>query len=442
MTSLPKVLIFGQPFNSRHGGGITLSNLFRGWDREKIAVAATGHVMNNVTTDVCDKYYQLGAGEFKWQFPFNLMQRKFQSGVLSFEDGFQSSPARKKSEFRYTLVNKFFYPTLEWLGIFHGSARINFSDNLKKWLTDFGPELVYLQVSTRDTMLFAMELLDYLKVPSVIHIMDDWPSTISNKGILRKYWHNRIDREFKDLLDRTNLFLSISDAMSAEYKKRYDKDFIAFHNPIDIQFWTQKSKTSNKLTADYVKILFSGRIGIGVGESLIDLGKVVESLNNEGAKIKLHIQSPSNDYKILDKLRNLRSVIINPIAEYKELPAIFSNADILAITNDFDKKSIDYLRYSMPTKASEYMISGTPILVYSDSETAVSRFFKDNNCGCCVTERHPGKLKDAIKIIIEDEKYRQEISTKAFMIASELFDAETVRANFRKLLISSCLKNK
>jgi hypothetical protein len=37
----PKVLIFGQPFNNKHGGGITLSNLFSGWDKDKIAVAAT-----------------------------------------------------------------------------------------------------------------------------------------------------------------------------------------------------------------------------------------------------------------------------------------------------------------------------------------------------------------------------------------------------------------
>lgn len=75
--SLPKVLIFGQPFNNTHGGGITLSNLFKGWEKDKIAVAATGHLMYNVTTDVCDIYYQLGNKEFKWRFPFNLIQRNF-----------------------------------------------------------------------------------------------------------------------------------------------------------------------------------------------------------------------------------------------------------------------------------------------------------------------------------------------------------------------------
>jgi len=28
-------------------------------------------------------------------------------------------------------------------------------------------------------------------VPSVIHIMDDWPSTISKKGIFKNYWEKK-----------------------------------------------------------------------------------------------------------------------------------------------------------------------------------------------------------------------------------------------------------
>jgi hypothetical protein len=80
-----KVLIFGQPFNNFTGGGITLTNLFKGWPKEKIAVAYMGHGLYNVTTDVCDIVYQLGIEEYKWVFPFNLIQRKFQSGLKKFD---------------------------------------------------------------------------------------------------------------------------------------------------------------------------------------------------------------------------------------------------------------------------------------------------------------------------------------------------------------------
>lgn len=425
-----------------HGGGITLSNLFRGWDVDKIAVVATGHVMYSVTTDICTNYYQLGRDEFKWKFPFNNIQRKFPSGPMSIVNFTEQKTKSKKKALRRVIVNRVFYPVLEWLGLFHSLANLRMTPGLKKWLADFDPELIYLQVSTRDTILFARELKGYLKVPSVIHVMDDWPSTISKNGILKKYWGRKIDREFRELMDGTDLFLSISDAMSSEYKKRYDKDFIPFHNPIDIQFWTQQTKSGYRLKGEHVKVLFSGRIGIGVGESLLDLSHAIESLNLDGIKVKLYVQSTSKDNKTLNKLRESKNVVINPIADYSELPKIFSEADILAITNDFDQESVDYLRYSMPTKASEYMISGTPIIVYSHAETAVSRFFTSNECGHCVNERNLDQLKNGLALLIKNEQYRQGLSNNAIKIASEHFDANTVRLEFRNLLKNTSLISK
>ncbi len=52
MNNYPRILIFGPPFNNFTGGGITLSNLFKGWPKDRIAVASTGHVLNNIRTDV------------------------------------------------------------------------------------------------------------------------------------------------------------------------------------------------------------------------------------------------------------------------------------------------------------------------------------------------------------------------------------------------------
>ena len=78
---LPKVLIIGQPFNNNSGGGITQANLFAGWDKDKVAVVCTDHMFNNLNPGICDTYYVLGSEEYKWSFPFNLLQRKVSSGV-------------------------------------------------------------------------------------------------------------------------------------------------------------------------------------------------------------------------------------------------------------------------------------------------------------------------------------------------------------------------
>jgi glycosyltransferase involved in cell wall biosynthesis len=438
---LPRVLIFGQPFNNRHGGGITLSNLFRGWDKDKLAVAATGHVMTHVSTEVCELYYQLGYEEFKWRFPFNIIQKRFKSGVLEPGGGNDIPKSVRKRGSRYFIVNSIFYPAMEWLGLFHSAARLKFSPGFMTWIGDFRPQLLYFQVSSLDTIIFAIQLKQYLGVPAVIHMMDDWPSTISSRGPFRKVWQKRIDREFRTLLGMMDLCLSISDAMSSEYKKRYNQNFHPFHNPIDISVWGKYRRTSYKLRESGIRILYSGRIGPGITDSLIEIAEAVEELYRGGLSVRFHIQSPAADKTVVKRLQNYGCTVINPVAEYTSLPEIYAGADILVIANDFDSKGLSFLRYSMPTKASEYMISGTPVLVYSPDETAVSRFFSDHGCGLCVTEHGTRALISALRLLISDEALRSELGTKAASVATDSFDGEIKRREFKELLTKTACLN-
>jgi glycosyltransferase involved in cell wall biosynthesis len=434
-SSFPRVLIFGQPFNNFSGGGITLTNLFKGWPKEKISVTYLGHGLQNVTTDVCDIYYQLGREEHKWKFPFNLIQKDFPSGLKSFEGKKGTTVGFIQKGLRYKVVTGYFYPFLRWLGLIHTATTISVSERFKEWLSEFKPEILYLQVAALDEILFAREIIDYLNIPSVIHVMDDWPSAISDKGLFRKYWSGRIDREFKSLLDIVNLHLCISDAMSEEYLTRYKKRFIPFHNPIEIERWSPYIKKDLSIDRNNVRILYSGRIGDnGIVGSIIEVASAIDSMNGNESKIKLYIQTPTTNSVILNLLRKHKSVIINDIADYSEIPRIFSDADILLLANDFDPHGIKYLRFSMPTKASEYMISGTPVLLYTPEIAAVSKFFSMNECGHCITKQNREEIINGIHQLVNDEEYRKKLSNSAVRLAMERFNANTVRDDFQRLL--------
>jgi len=93
----------------------------------------------------------------------------------------------------------------------------------------------------------------------------------------------------------------------------------------------------------------------------------------------------------------------------------------------------------MPTKASEYMISGIPILVLAPRETAISQFFTQHECGFCVSTKSSVELSEAMAFLIDNEDYRNKISTNAVKIAMARFDVSIVRDEFQKLLIN--LKN-
>jgi glycosyltransferase involved in cell wall biosynthesis len=436
MNNYPRILIFGPPFNNFTGGGITLSNLFKGWPKDRIAVASTGHVLQDLSTDVCDTYYLLGKNEQRWMFPFNLLQRSFPSGLIAFNESSNVPRDRSGASLRRILVDNYFYPVMQWFGLIHFLSKISFSKQFLEWLDTYNPEILYIQVTTREDILFSLKLCDFLGIPAVIHNMDDWPSTISNKGLFKNCLSAKIDREFRQLLKRMDLCLSISNAMASEYMRRYNREFKPFHNPIETKAWQPFCKTNFRLHDDHVRILYSGRIGVGITESLVEVANVINEINHSWGNIKLYIQSPSSDYEVRSRLQKFDCIVLNPVVEYSQLPVLFSQADLLLIANDFDKEGIDYLKYSMPTKVSEYMISGTPILIYASGETAVSKFFKDCECGCCVTAQDPEKLDAALKLLTNDEEYRKKLSQNAVKTAMDLFDAEKVTNDFQQLIIN------
>lgn len=371
--ALPKVLIIGQPFNNDTGGGITLTSLFNGWDREKLAVACSGYLLlDNIDTNVCNTYFQLGYKEHKWRFPFNILQRKYTSGLLKFDEKRIQNMTIEKSGLRIRFIMEVFYPFLEFIGLYQYMFRTKLSDDFCTWLDEFKPDVIYDQPSTRDGILFCLDVHSYLRKPLILHMMDDWPSTISDKGIFKRYWHRKIDQEFRRLLDRTSILMSISHEMGREYKTRYGKDFITFHNAIDLDFWNRNQRRSYELDKNPA-ILYAGRIGLGIESSLELFVKAIEQINEENnMSVKFMLQTQDEP----DWTADYKSVTHNKFVSYSDLPRVFSEADFLLLPYDFTSESIKYIKYSMPTKAPEYMVSGTTIIIFAPEETAIVKYAK------------------------------------------------------------------
>ena len=432
---LPKTLIIGQPFNNDFGGGITQANLFGGWDKNKIAVVCTDHMFNNLNYEICDTYYILGKEEYKWVFPFNLLQRSVSSGqrIVKAETNKFTAPASSgKSKLRARMVDKYFYPFLEYVGLFHCISKLVLSEKLKKWIDEYKPDVIYAQAPTRELVLFCSLMQAYIKKPMVYHVMDDWPSTISQKGPFKNYWHKKIDRELKELISKSITLLSISHAMAEEYKKRYGRDFITFHNPIEIDFW-KKNQRTNYALGQSPAVLYAGRIGPGIEITLETLAKAIDKLNKQfNRSVQFFLQTKDKPSWV----ENYTCVQHKPLVAYSELPRVFAEADFLYLPYDFTIDSIRYIKYSMPTKAPEYMMCGTPIIVFGPGETALVKDAQQNNWAKVVTENNIEMLADAINNLVTDENLRKQITANAIRIAETNYNSVKIRNEFREVISS------
>ncbi len=430
--SLPKTLILGQPFNNNFGGGITQANLFAGWGKDKIAVVCTDHMFNNLNTEICDTYYILGSDEYKWSFPFSLLQRDVTSGEIKVKPVNGNTAASAAPGLRTKLIDKYFYPFLEYAGLFHRMSKITLSERFCKWLDDYNPDVIYAQATTREAVLFCQLVKEYVKKPMIYHVMDDWPSTISQKGPFKNFWHKKIDKELRALIDKSTILLSISQDMAEEYKKRYGRDFTTFHNPIEIDFWKSHQRNNYELTSTPV-ILYAGRIGPGIDSSLETIAKAIEKLNGQFNRTVQFVLQTKDKPTWVD---NYSCVRHKGMVAYSELPKAFAEADFLYLPYDFSEESIRFIKFSMPTKAPEYMMSGTPILMFGPGETALMKDGLRNNWAKVVTENSIDALADAINDLVTNGALRKQIAETAIRIAETNYNSVKIRNQFKEVISS------
>jgi glycosyltransferase involved in cell wall biosynthesis len=443
----PKVLIIGQSFDRITGGGITLSNLFAGWDRNRIAVVSFN--IDTTQTSICTNCYQIGNDEKRWCFPFNYLERKVVSGSTAYSKQ-HSDTKHSNTQVVHTklrqmtmreLLKNTFLSSLHFIGIYNVLYELRVSERFIAWVQDFKPDMIYTQLSTLALIRFIDELHRLIGVPIAIHIMDDWPETIASRGMLSVYWKKVIDREFRALIYKSSVLMSISQAMNEQYKIRYGQDFIPFHNPINLSHWSRYSKADWSYDGTF-KILYAGRVGLGVYNALLDIVEAVDRLIDLGYDIIIEIQSTNLSEQAKRRLQGFKNVIINPILRYEQLPQKLTSMDLLVIPMDFDLRGLKFIRLSMPTKASEYMASGTPVLVYAPEETALSIYAKNERWGYVVNSRCSVQLCNAIKELYSNKPLREKLGSRALELAQKNHDAVEVRKEFHKVLIDCLTQRK
>ena len=431
----PKVLILGQTFNKNDGGGVTMSNLFTGWPKDKLAVASNANLTSDLDTSVCNTYFQLAYNNKLHPFPLNIVLPKIKCGIVPTGNNNNKHTKENKTvkNGKYKILYGWLLTALHFLGLYNIFYKLKITPEFSQWVKRYNPDIIYTQLASLELIRFTKEIHTLMKKPVVIHMMDDWPSTISKKGLFKNFWNKKIDQELRLLLDKTTLLLSISDLMAQEYKERYGKGSVTFHNPIEIDFWKAHQKQNYKLNGMPV-ILYAGRIGTGVQTCLETMASAIDQINmNSNENIQFVLQTKDKPSWI----ENYKCIKYKSPVAYSELPKIFAEANFLYLPYDFSPESIKFIKYSMPTKAPEYMASGTPIIIFAPANTAIVKDAQAGNWAKVIVQNDINILGEAIKSLINNETLRKQIGTNAVNIAERKYNANIIRNQFKKIIAST-----
>jgi len=418
---LPRVLVVtSNNFNLVNGGGITLTNLFRGWPHDRLANVHEDTLPEEHS--VCRTFYRLTEEEIRWVWPFSLIRawygRKKQQAISS------GGPAPGPDSYGWLSRTK------RVMG--EGAPkRARLTPALIEWVETFRPTLLYGFLGSLEQITLIRSLAARFSLPMVVHMMDDWPAVLHTSGLLSPIMGPLIRHELRSVLKDARARLAICDEMCEEYQRRYGYEFRSFQNALDPAQWLPHARNEWHAGAPFIVRYVGSILPDAQKESLGDIARATAGLSNAGRKIQLRIHAPRTDADYLRRL-NLPSdaLSIEGLPDAALVPRLLAESDLLVLPYNFDERSARYIRLSLPTKAPAYMMSATPILVYAPADVATARYAAREGWAYVVSTQGGPAVTTALTVLMDDPSLRERLGRQAQTVALARHDAEKVRAAF------------
>jgi len=419
------LLLTPEAFNKVTGAGITFSNLFAGWPKDEIAVIHRDVVP--VTEDICAQYYRLTDREVHWWGWLRYITKANLFGVSQ-----KDLTARQHRGWLKSALKP-----IKMLIFGDGiPEQVHLTPELETWIKEFSPTAIYTIMGSNAMMELAERLRVRFRLPLVIHIMDDWVSVLYRGGLLSPWQSKKKERLFRHMTKVATARFAICDEMAEAYRQRYGQIFQSFQNAIDVDAWQQFRKNP-VVVGSSVRIAYIGSIFPNAQlKSLRDICNAVQELHDEHFPISLEIYSPrhlAEQYReqlVIGTAISLYDTISDDISFFSTLQAV----DILVLPVNFDRDTIEFIRYSMPTKVPAYLAVGTPILAYGPADVAQIAYAIKSGWAMTVTAPDMEQLKQAFRTLATDMTVRERISGCARAAAVGKHDAKYVRLGFQSAL--------
>ncbi|MCD4747633.1 MAG: methyltransferase domain-containing protein [Bacteroidales bacterium] len=409
----PKVLIFGISFIPNTGGGITILNLFRNWPKDKLAVA--NDIIEGSDKSICENYYLL-----KSPFITKVKVSENKKGnIISNKKGGLLDWFKKLLRPFHSFPHNYFILKGKYF-------KLEIDNDFLKWVNDFNPDIIYSLAHNLYHIPFLIELNKKTNIPLAVHIVDDWVNS-NHFGVLNFIGKRVLNAEFRKLLSKTKVLMGISYDMQSVYKKRYKRNFLPFHNPVNLIEWNNLTRKNWKIKNDF-KIMFAGTVEAYNVDEIEKLCKAINNKENENIILNVFGSIRKNEYS--NRLKKYKNCNVKGLVRHEEIKKLLVKHDLLFLPLSFNKKLKKNIILSMPTKVSEYMISGTPILVYAPQDLALIKYATKDLWAYTLTNSKIDSLKQVINKLFLNVELRSEIGKKAIEVAKKNHNRSIIQKDF------------
>ncbi len=284
---------------------------------------------------------------------------------------------------------------------------------IKYKLKKIKPDKVLGVCPNGEFFIIAYQASRELGIPFMAHMHDLWEENMAEGSIRLK---NAVKWE-PAILKNADTVFCMTDIQKEFYQNKYGLNAsILPHTLPSERIQNIAPFDPAKYEREPVSIVYTGNIS-----SIMNLDAVQQFIKAidympEHYQIKMFVSWSTEKLK--------KQKVFHSRVEYKWLPkeAVqkeMQEAHALFLPLSFKNASMDEVRTVFATKTLDYLVSGTPILVYSPADAYHSISAKEKGWGYVVDEDDPKKLAEALKKLTSNQEMAQQIVNNACREAND-----------------------
>lgn len=340
------LIISNNCFSKTNSNGRTLGNLFYLYDKEKIAQF---FISGQPDFTVCSNYYQVSDYDvLRSVLPF-LNNKSASSKVVN-----------PKRNAKNMLIRDFVWRLGWWQ-----------KKEYKKWLNDFRPEIVLLQMGDCTFMLkLAMQIAKKYGAKIFLYNTENYYFKEQNyfndnHFLLYKLYISRYRKVFKKIIKKAEKTIYLCEKL----RKVYDEEF---HTSSVVIYNSTTLKRTDIQKDNFPVISYIGNLGLGRYKSLCDVADVLQQLG-----LKLNVYGQADDV-ILNIFSKYKSIIYHGHVSYEQVKEAIEKSHILFHVESFDEFYVNDTKYGFSGKIADSLASGKLFLIYADENIACSEYLKEH----------------------------------------------------------------
>lgn len=335
--------------------GITYSNLFKMWDKDKLAqIYVSDHKPN---LSVCDNYYQIPEKIGKRNKTVSAAQGTNSTGQMSMIKSIIKTKVKNSETANY--LRNIIWERKKW-----------FNKEFIEWVQAFEPQHLFIVGGpTIITLIIANCVVKIFPTISItIYYTDDYILNRPKLGLVSRTNTRKVKSYIKQLDSNIVNIATISESLGKEYEKILKKPYKQLINPIEICNKHEANISGGEERPNFI-VGYFGSLHSGRDLTLKVLLDSIISWNQiNNPKINVFLYSSENNFRLVDDIKYSEVLFYQGSLTHPTALKTMGKVDATLHVESFKKENISKVKYSISTKIPEMLCYSNKILAIGPKE--------------------------------------------------------------------------